>query len=339
MATKTSQQDEVKTRLKQLHDTPVAIASEEDLQLLTNYLLGPATQTATRRFDHWFCSRATEVTNEAAKFLIRLRAYNNVRVEVWKQQLRTCLAECCECVRGFQQAKVTSRDTYFGAFRDDILEVFYASLDQWELEFVLGGLSQLSLDSGNNSRRTLSDVQPAIVFHIFSNLHILQDSRIAQMVHALPPKNPIVAWPSDFPPPGLFYTLLDEKPEVREWAFSQIGLCKTAPMSADSFFSDYRTAIKLISTVVSDQAGMSNIGASLPLPFIRDTSVLWSSFATILRFVPVELFRPRDSFDLDLRHAVAGHLNDTGSRQSFFSFRRWIHTDPLALYVVYIFVY
>lgn len=110
-----SNQDQIKTKLQNLRDVPVAVASDADLKLLTDYLLGPSLQRRPnaphKPFEHWFCSHADPLTIEVATFLIRLHAYNNARVNIWRQQLRECLARCCECVRAFQEVKTTSRNT------------------------------------------------------------------------------------------------------------------------------------------------------------------------------------------------------------------------------------
>src|ERR1700676_1003653 len=49
---------------------------------------------------HWFCSRAGQLTVDAATFLIRLFAYNSPRVDAWKGRFEACLGDCCACVKG-----------------------------------------------------------------------------------------------------------------------------------------------------------------------------------------------------------------------------------------------
>ena len=116
MATQPPPKDEVKKKLAELRDAPVALVPDEVLRLLSTYLLGslstpanPATFTPTRQ--HWFCSQASEVTREAATFLIRLHAYNSNSVEVWRLHLKRVLSTCGYCVRGLHEAEAMSRHT------------------------------------------------------------------------------------------------------------------------------------------------------------------------------------------------------------------------------------
>lgn len=115
MAFSASQEKKVQAELKQLRDTPVATPSETTLSLLTDYLLGPpqkqAEDTPKQHFEHWFCSRANDIVVETAKFLVRLHAYNSVRVKTWRKEFTTCMSRCCECVRAFQESKSLTRQT------------------------------------------------------------------------------------------------------------------------------------------------------------------------------------------------------------------------------------
>ena len=60
---------------------------------------------------HWFCPRASELTQEAARFCLRMFAYNGSRVNEWKARLFACLRSCVDCVLSFQEAKVSTRRT------------------------------------------------------------------------------------------------------------------------------------------------------------------------------------------------------------------------------------
>lgn len=107
---------EVKKKLTELRDAPVAIASDEVLKSLSTHLLGslgrpPNPATFSPAYNHWFCSQADEVTREAAIFLIRLHAYNSNSVEVWRLHLKRVLSRCCYCVRGLHEAEIMSRHT------------------------------------------------------------------------------------------------------------------------------------------------------------------------------------------------------------------------------------
>lgn len=60
---------------------------------------------------HWYCSRADNVTKEAAMFLLRMLAYDGARAHQWRANFVQCLTNCADCVVGAQEAKVQSRRT------------------------------------------------------------------------------------------------------------------------------------------------------------------------------------------------------------------------------------
>jgi senataxin len=102
----------VEKLLAKLHDVPVNTegASDSFLGPIFTYLMA----VPPNRSDgilHWFCSQASQLTVDAATFLIRLFAYNSPRVDVWKEKFELCLGGCCDCVKGLEEAKVSSKDT------------------------------------------------------------------------------------------------------------------------------------------------------------------------------------------------------------------------------------
>ncbi|OSX59822.1 hypothetical protein POSPLADRAFT_1048291 [Postia placenta MAD-698-R-SB12] len=318
MAFSTSQEKKVQAELKQLRDTPVATPSETTLSLLTDYLLGPpqkqAEDTPKQHFEHWFCSRANDIVVETAKFLVRLHAYNSVRVKTWRKEFTTCMSRCCECVRAFQESKSLTRQTYFGAFSDDILKGFYTSFDNWELEMVLSSLSaaNLSPESMSDAGHTLSKAPPPVVYHIFYNLHILHDSRIIRIIQSCPPKQPITAWPSDYPPPGLFFALSHKQEDVRGWARGQLNLHTTMPMLQKTFSPVYCNVLKAVTNLISTPTD-ANTSKANTFPLTQDVSTLWSSYASTLRFVPEDFLHKAGSANVDIRHLVISHLHDTAN--------------------------
>lgn len=116
MASQPPRKDEVKKKLADLRDAPVAIAPDDILRLISTYLLGDLKKLddiskISLAHEHWFCSQADEVTRDAAVFLIRLHAYNSSSVELWRAHLKRVLARCCYCVRGMSEAEIMSRHT------------------------------------------------------------------------------------------------------------------------------------------------------------------------------------------------------------------------------------
>lgn len=102
----------VKDLLARVRDVPVNTQGASDSLLATIYTylmhVKPDPKDGTL---HWFCPRADDLTINAATFLIRLFAYNSRQVELWKQKFDTCMSGCCDCVRGLEEAKVTSKAT------------------------------------------------------------------------------------------------------------------------------------------------------------------------------------------------------------------------------------
>lgn len=110
--TTTADVDKVKALLARLRDTPVnsADSSDDVLFQVFNYLMNVPSNSSDKCY-HWFCSRADQVTVDAATFLLRLFAYSSSKVDGWKARFIGCLAGCCACVKAFGEVKVTSRLT------------------------------------------------------------------------------------------------------------------------------------------------------------------------------------------------------------------------------------
>lgn len=107
-----SQLDRLRERLAHYHDHPTDTASvpEQDLTDFYTYLVRP--ESTSNAAIHWFCPQADSITKEAATFLLRLHAYNGGRVIEWRKRLHRCLEGCSECVRGLQESRLSSLDTY-----------------------------------------------------------------------------------------------------------------------------------------------------------------------------------------------------------------------------------
>ncbi|KAI0078277.1 hypothetical protein K474DRAFT_1619824 [Panus rudis PR-1116 ss-1] len=305
--------DEVKAKLEQLRDNPADTqgAPESVLAGIYEFLLNKNTP-ADGKF-HWFCSEADPVVVQAAIFLIRLHAYNSARVETWRSHLRRCLFGCCECVRVYQEAKHTSRKTYFGAFQDHIMSNFLQHVSKWEADSILKVLSERKLYPPNISGgRTLSDAPSVLTYYICSNPDILRDSRILDVLHNCAPTRVFTDWPTDAPPPGLFLLLLDNEERTRSWATQQIARCTVTPMAAERFTSAFREVIEVAVTAVAPNAANASSGPSWNMPFSNDLTVLWSGFSVILRFIPPKWLMP-EAGKVDIRKVVTSHLPDFGS--------------------------
>ncbi|KAI0761963.1 SEN1 N terminal-domain-containing protein [Trametes elegans] len=321
MAPQPRNRDEVKRKLAELRDAPKSLVGDEELRLTSTYLLGslkrPDNLLETPLvFEHWFCSQADEVTRDAAVFLIRLHAYNSSSVEIWRSQLKCVITRCCYCVRGLHEAETMSRHTFFGAFTDQVLKNFYTAFHKFLTETVVGALAEKGFITGqaNDSGRTLAEAPPAVTYLLLTYLHMLQDERIAALLHSFCPKAPVKSWPTDIPPPVLLALLFDETSEVRSWAQKQSTLCEVAPIPMENFVSAHSVILKAaVQSIASSSPLVQSLGEGFKLTFVADVPSLWSSFTTLLRFVPVELFRSSKTFEADIRHVVIGHLHDTGN--------------------------
>ncbi|TFK91118.1 hypothetical protein K466DRAFT_515953 [Polyporus arcularius HHB13444] len=321
MASQAPRPDEVKKKLLELRDQPVAIASDDVLRLVSTYLLGSlkkpeSLDNVSPKFGHWFCSQAEDLVKEAATFLIRLHAYNSSSVDIWRAQLKRVLSRCCYCVRGMHEAENMSRHTYFGAFNDDILKNFYKSFHKFLTDTVVkllaekGFLVQDTRDLG----RTLADAPPAVTFLMLTYLQMLEDDRVVKLLHAYLPPAPVKSWPTDIPPPVLLALLFDDIAEVRSWAQKQCTLCEVAPTPMENFLPAHTTILKAVATSISSSRPLRDcLTGEYQLSLLQDQPSIWTSWTTLLRFVPIELFRSSRSFELDLRHIVIGHLHDTGN--------------------------
>lgn len=209
---------------------------------------------------------------------------------------------------------------YFGAFGEKILQNFYDSFHKFLTDAAVEALAEkgfLSSDAGG-SGRTLAEAPPAVTFLVLTYLHMLQDLRIVALLHAFCPLSPVKSWPTDIPSPVLLALLFDAKPEVRAWAQKQSTLCEIAPIPTENFLPAHTTVLKAaVDSLASSRPLSDSFGSGYKLSFVADIPTLWSSLTTLLRFIPVEMFRSSKSFDLDVRRIVIGHLHDIGERQLF----------------------
>ncbi|KAJ7784568.1 SEN1 N terminal-domain-containing protein [Mycena metata] len=265
-------------------------ASEAVLGSIFQYLIN-VPPTVSDGCVHWFCDRAISTTVAAATFLLRLFAYNSPAVVEWQIKLRSCLNGCCSCVQGLQEVKVTSRNTYFGAFDATTMVGFYESFEAWELSTLLEDIAGEGLASA----------PPAMGYRIVSNLTILQDHRILSIIHSAPPTSSIDSWPSDPIPPGILILLADEASGVRSWAEKQAA--RSAPLSKDTFSPSHLTALEAVVGTL-DPASASGT----PFSFAKNPHDLWWGFSTMLRWVPVEDLKTGAIY-----RVVQRHLHDTGS--------------------------
>ncbi|KAG6820177.1 hypothetical protein H0H93_004308 [Arthromyces matolae] len=299
---------EVLRLLTRLHDTPVNTEEmdTDELTFLYNHLL--SAPSSSNGILHWFCHRATSDVVETAIFCIRMFAYESVAP--WREKLSTCIGRCPDCVRSLEQAKVTSKKTYFGAYQDHVLSAFYETMGTWELQTVLEDLTKAGLwgDSAQSNQRTLADVEPAVSFRMVSNWTVFRDSRIQTIFKNRPPPGVLETWPRDPLPPGMLILLMDEKVEVRRWAESHASRTTVVPISNDDFTGVYLDVIEVIGRHLTDQS----LDANQSFSFTTNLLDLWSGFRLVLRQIPIDILCSPPRPYCDFRGIVARHLYDTG---------------------------
>jgi senataxin len=137
-----------------------------------------------------------------------------------------------------------------------------------------------------------------------------------QLIRLYVPTKPIQGWPLDAPPAGLLLLLLDEKLEVRTWAYQQVALYTTTPMPAEQFLTSHQEVLSNATNVITSLTPNNILqpwGSEFSFPSSPD--LLWPGYCTILRFVPVKWMKPSATFKIDLRKIVIVHLSDTADRE------------------------
>lgn len=243
---------------------------------------------------HWFCHRTKHrVVTEAAIFLMRLFAYNSPKVDAWKTKLLSCIHGCADCGKEFQDAKITSRTTYFGQFTDDVLKRFWDAFSAWEAEAVVIALPQLEPSSGSSvSSRT------ALLFHILANPHLLSDDRIKGTLSRLSHSLKHAAFPSPPPPINLYFLLLSDEVSLRSWARQELKAFDSSAINVENFDKRYLAFVAQIAHQIDGRHEEANA---------------WPALIDALKYIPPKYFASCLELKVDLRHIVVSHLHDSGT--------------------------
>ncbi|PFH53903.1 hypothetical protein AMATHDRAFT_705 [Amanita thiersii Skay4041] len=303
-----SAQSDIRKLLQVLHDTPIdnAGASDEVLGKVYAFLMDIPQSPSDNKL-HWFCKQANTTTVAAASFLLRLFAYSSTQVDLWKKRLQSCLQGCCNCVQLLERIKVDSRHTYFGAFSDSIMKIFYRTFEIWDLECVLQDVTN-NVDCASNSAP--KKVSSVAIYRMLFNWTIFSDSRIQSILQQCP--DCTNEWPKDSFPPGLILFLFHDSPRVRLWARNHISRASVIPMSSDQFVGMYTEVKQTAIGLISPPATTPPLTLPPEVTFTKDTCELWDSFSTFLRFVPVEQLKSKSLPRNDFCHLIVGHLHDNG---------------------------
>ncbi|KAJ3847326.1 SEN1 N terminal-domain-containing protein [Lentinula lateritia] len=291
----------VQSLLQRLHDSPSNSESVQEAELDTIYAYLQRS-TVKKSNLHWFCRHADPITTQAAIFLLRLFAYSSPKVETWKGWLNSCLGSCSECVIGLEKAKISSRDSYFGAFPEHVMSAFWDSFNNWELEHTLAQISDAS---------AWTDIPTPTLYRMICNFQVFQDSRIQTFLEQHPPSRS----PSDLPaepiPPAMLVLMMHENATLRDWSVKQASRCTNIPISQDDappLLYDKALEIIMLPFISTPQARSNSTSIRL----VTETVTLWSSFHSVLRLLHPKHLTFFSSKGVDVRHVVTGHLHDHG---------------------------
>lgn len=303
---------DVEKLLITLRDTPVDSNGTSDAVLgrIHSYLMD-VTNVAPDDI-HWFCERANTTTVAAATFLLRLFAYTSREVDTWKEKLHACLSSCCSCVQKLEEAKVSSRQTYFGAFEHATVQAFFESFEGWELKMVTADLSAISLTSSKGLPNALAP----LFYRIASNWTIFTDPNAFSILRQLALSGYAGDWPKDYLAPGLFILLMDSNDKIRQWAQNHAARYFT-PMPNGKFTGAYINVLEVIGRAMQmpkDSLATHLVAQSpelAPFSFTPDLLQLSTGFRLFLRFVPIERLKSSHQ-QISLWRIVSGHLHDNG---------------------------
>lgn len=162
------------------------------------------------------------------------------------------------------------------------------------------------LISTSKSSSTLCDIPPAVLCHIFTNLDILLNPEILEVVRSTIPAPSSILLPIDPYPPGLLLLAFDEDQHSRAWARSHLRTA--SQLTKDQLAGHYLKVLESVTALLSDQL------PPLSFPFSKDQTVLWSGFGIMLRTIPSEYYPTAHGRRLELNRIVLGHVHDTGPR-------------------------
>ncbi|THV05327.1 hypothetical protein K435DRAFT_774010 [Dendrothele bispora CBS 962.96] len=314
----------LKSQLEKLRDFPV------DSEQLSNDVLGEIYDYLIKICEsnpksiHWFCDKAENTTVEAATFLLRLFAYSdaNVKVLKWKSVYDDCLNGCAGCALGLERVKISSKDTYFGAFGDSVKEMFWQTFHVWETQCVLDQLAKRGIqpDKPQASSKRLSDVPMIVVYRMICNFAIFQDAKIQAIIDQFSPDDCLPSWPTDPMLPAMMVLLFHKNPTVRSWASKQAGKCTVIPIPKNEFVRGYQMAVDLVvrgfTPKTVDGTNTNVQAAATTVALSEDQAVLWTSLREFIRLIHPQYLTFVTSGS-DLRHVVTGHLHDSGPDTAF----------------------
>ncbi|KAF9485837.1 hypothetical protein BDN70DRAFT_870734 [Pholiota conissans] len=285
--------------LQALHDVPATTDDAPNPMLVAIYTY-LTTQDPNLPGDiHWFCDKADPIIKEAAAFLLRLHAYNSARVIEWKTILQKCISRCAPCAQGLEIGKAAWKSTYFAAFVPEVLEQFFTSFENWELEEVLKDI-----------RSTTGSLPSGTLYRLMSIWNIFcHPATIAYLKGHVPPC-PVPGWPEHPLPPGVLALLIASDTNLRTWA-------KNYASGSKLIHSDFLTGPPYIRVLEFITSSLENLSRAHPTSTVLQhmdlagEMDLWSGVYTVIRLLPPEWLTSNGSVPLRLRRVILKHLRDS----------------------------
>lgn len=189
-----------------------------------------------------------------------------------------------------------------------VLDTFFVAVDDWELDSILNAVEESGISM--DSKKSLNDLAPAILYHILSSISFFRDQEIVRLFYEQPPRYVVPSWPNNTLP-GLLLLLFQGNEEVRIWAERQLDNCR--PLPKECFSADYRHILQaVISCLVPGAPDNSKFAYSLALLPIS-VFALWPGLSKLIRLMPKEIVNEHDEMRI-LCRSIISHLHDGGSR-------------------------
>jgi SEN1 N terminal len=206
--------------------------------------------------------------------------------------------------------------SYFAAFSKPALDLFFSTVDKWEVCIVLDAIKCAGVTPG--SKKSFSDLPTPVLYHVLAAVPLFESPEIIHVLQEHPPAAISLGWPVAVPP-GLLLLVFHEKTEIRTWAQQQLVGCST--VDRDNFLGSYETMFQAVATALTGSLTPSprpdsNHKPTRPLGeyFTMSPSALWSGLHSFLRALPPTLIASESRTARVFRHAIIGHLHDRGSR-------------------------
>ena len=162
------------------------------------------------------------------------------------------------------------------------------------------------LISTSKSSSTLSNLPPAVLCHVFTNLDVFLNAEILKVIRSTIPASSSTLLPVDPYPAGLLLLAFDDDQDSRTWA--RLHLRVASQLTKDQLVGHYLKVLESVTAVLSDRP------PPLSFPFSKDPSALWSGFGLMLRTIPSEYYSTPCGRRLEFNRIVLGHVHDNGQR-------------------------